>query len=83
LWGLRPYGGDHELAVATGAGREGGLRVRRCAGLRPHEITTERAVPVTTVARTHLDLAAVLRPHELRRVAERAEQLELFDLRAF
>src|SRR4051794_2860423 len=83
LWGLRPYGGDHELAIASDRGhrRTEGLRVRRMRGLLAHERTVQRGVPVTSVARTHLDLAAVLRPHELRRVVERADQLELFDLR--
>jgi uncharacterized protein DUF559 len=40
------------------------------------------AMPVTSVARTLLDLAEVLRPHQLERVVEEAERLRLFDLRA-
>jgi very-short-patch-repair endonuclease len=40
----------------------------------------ERGVPTTTVARTLLDLAAVVPAHHLRRAVERAEQAGLFDL---
>ncbi len=86
FWGLRPWSGVHQLAVASASGREpredDSLEIRRWPGLRPHEMTLERGIPVTTVARTHLDLAVVLRTHELRRVVERADQSELFDLGA-
>ncbi|MEA2378720.1 MAG: hypothetical protein QOD13_2627 [Thermoleophilaceae bacterium] len=61
-----------------------GLRPR--SGIRPHqatlagdECTVQAGVPVTTVARTLLDLAAVLRLHELNRALERAEALRLSD----
>jgi hypothetical protein len=39
-------------------------------------------IPVTTVARTLLDLAEVLTPQKLERAVDQAERLELFDLRA-
>jgi hypothetical protein len=43
---------------------------------------TERAgIPVTTVARTLFDLAEMLRPRQLERVFDQAEQLQVFDLR--
>jgi hypothetical protein len=86
-WGLRPHGGVHELSVPNRNGRKprqnAEMFVHRVPGLLPHETTRVRGLPVTTVARTHLDLAAGLQPHALRRVAEQAERLELFDLRAF
>lgn len=40
-------------------------------------------IPVTSVPRTALDLAARLRPEQLQRMLERAEELDLFDLRQF
>jgi hypothetical protein len=46
------------------------------------EITTVDGIPTTTVARTLLDLAAVVPAHHLRRAVERAVELELFDLTA-
>jgi hypothetical protein len=41
----------------------------------------EEGIPVTSVPRTLLDLAAVLRADRLQRMLERAEELTLFDLR--
>jgi very-short-patch-repair endonuclease len=85
LWGLRPWGGS--FVEITKRGR-GGVRRRRgrfvhCTlDLPPSEVTSERRIPATTVARTLLDLAAVVPPHHLRRSVERAEQAELFDLAA-
>jgi very-short-patch-repair endonuclease len=84
LWGLRPWAGTFiELTVRSHRGRRKhrDLRVHRSTDLPPTEVTSERAIPVTTVARTILDLAAVVPAHHLRRAVERSEQLELFDLR--
>jgi len=47
------------------------------AKLPADEVTTEDGIPVTTPARTLLDLAAVLDEHRLARAAERAEALRL------
>ena len=61
-------------------------RLRPRHGIRPHqasvpqdERTVHAGIPVTTVPRTLLDLAAVLQPHELRRALEQAEALRLAD----
>ena len=43
------------------------------------ERTVKDGIPVTTVPRTLLDLAAVLRPHQLERAIEQAEVLRLTD----
>jgi very-short-patch-repair endonuclease len=48
--------------------------------LDPVDFTRHDGVPVTTVARTLLDLAAAASPRELARVVDRSERLELFDL---
>lgn len=45
--------------------------------LAPDEMTAEDGIPVTTPARTLLDLAALLDEHRLARAAERAEALRL------
>jgi hypothetical protein len=50
--------------------------------LLPDDVTECDAIPVTSVARTILDLAEVLPPRELQRVVEQAERLHLFDLGA-
>jgi putative AbiEi antitoxin of type IV toxin-antitoxin system len=61
-------------------------RLRPRDGIRPHralvpedERSVHAGIPTTGVARTLLDLAAVLQPHELRRALERAEALHLTD----
>jgi Protein of unknown function (DUF559) len=53
---------------------------RGCAGVHVHrvtlpadELTVHDGIPVTTPARTLLDLAAILTPHELERAANEAE----------
>lgn len=43
----------------------------------------EQGIPVTAVARTALDLAAVMRFRNLRRLIRRSEELEAFDLPDF
>lgn len=43
----------------------------------------EDGIPVTSVARTALDLAALLDHRRLRRLLKRSEELKLFDLDAF
>jgi hypothetical protein len=50
--------------------------------IEPWELTDLDGIPTTTVARTLLDLAAVVPAHHLRRAVERALELELFDLAA-
>jgi hypothetical protein len=43
----------------------------------------EQGIPVTSVARTALDLAAIVRFRALRRLIRRSEELKVFDLDAF
>jgi very-short-patch-repair endonuclease len=63
------------------SGREwrDGLRTHRPRTLQPDETTTHEGIPVTTPARTILDLAAMLRRRPLERVLDRTELLELAD----
>ena len=59
-----------------------GVACRRSRTLAPDtETTVLHGIPLTTVARTLVDLASRVRPAQLRRAVERADQLELFDLR--
>lgn len=83
LWGLRPFGGTFvEVTIPSHRGRRrrADLRVHRSAELPATEVTRFHGIPITTVARTLLDLAALVPPHHLRRAIERAVELELFDL---
>lgn len=84
LWGIRRAGLsriDVTAPVRTGR-RKPGLRLHRGDRLQADEVTIEDAVPCTTVARTILDLAAVLDFRGLEAAVENAERRELFDLRS-
>jgi len=52
-----------------------GIRIHRVHALRPDEVMRLRKIPVTTAARTLLDLAAVLPPRELEQALAQAERM--------
>jgi hypothetical protein len=56
--------------------------MHRTRALDPEDITVKDGIPVTTVARTLLDLSAVLTPDDLEAAVDRAERLALFGLTA-
>jgi very-short-patch-repair endonuclease len=58
------------------------IRVHRARRLHPDDITEVDGIPLTSVARTMLDMAAGLRHDPLLRLIEQAERLGLFDLYA-
>ena len=77
-WQLRSYSGPYDVIVPRARRNRSQLRFHRIA-LFPDEITVDDGIPVTTVARTLLDLAAVLDLHRLDQVVGRAEQRLLTD----
>ena len=58
------------------------IRLHRSSTLRADDVTTHRGIPVTTVARTLLDVATTLREPSLARTVEQTEIRRLFDLTA-
>jgi very-short-patch-repair endonuclease/predicted transcriptional regulator of viral defense system len=85
LWEIRPTAAtktDVSVPRAGGRTKRPGLRVHRVSHLARDELTTHHAIPVTTPARTLLDLASSLPRRALERALDQAEILELFDLRA-
>lgn len=82
-WNVRPAPASfHEVTIAGARGR--GLR-----GIRTHrnrlpadEVTSADGLPVTTWARTVLDVAAVEDEQRIRRMLEASEHERLFDGRA-
>jgi predicted transcriptional regulator of viral defense system len=70
-----------DVTVRGDGGRERrkGLRVHRSTTLGAREITTNRGIPITTPARTIIDLAHRLRPRELEHVVDLADQRGLVD----
>jgi very-short-patch-repair endonuclease len=82
LQGIAPYNGSWIDITAAGRRRSRGRIKVHTAVLDPRDRTALDAIPVTSVARTVLDLASVVNLRRVERALERAEKLELFDLRA-
>lgn len=82
LWGLYRYAPERIDATAPirrRAKRE--FVVHFSSILAPEDRTHREGIPVTSVSRTLLDLAIRATPVQLERLLERAEELELLDLR--
>ena len=80
LWGfLRPRG--HIDVISTQGRNRGDLRIHH-SRLNAGERTLVDAIPVTTVARTLLDLAEVVDEQTLRRAFEEADRLHLLEMSA-
>lgn len=63
--------------------RRDSVRIHHSRTLTDEDRALARNIPVTSVARTALDLAAVVRFQSLRRLIRRSEELEVFDLADF
>jgi Protein of unknown function (DUF559) len=59
-----------------------GVRLHRSRSLDARDTTHHEGIPITTVPRTLLDLAATVQPHRLERALAQAERLQLYDHRA-
>jgi very-short-patch-repair endonuclease len=82
LWGIYKSNRTtiHVTTRARSARRVPGIRIHRARRLDPAEVTTKDAIPVTTVARTLVDLSDVLPHDRLLRAMREAEYLKLLDL---
>jgi very-short-patch-repair endonuclease len=84
LWGLRP---DNRPSVEVSVPR-GGIRARpgidlhRVGSLTAGDVTVFDGIPITTVARTLVDLGDVANRRAVEQAVEQAEVLRLFDLNA-
>ena len=63
-------------------GARAGIGVHRSRSLDAKDTTSHHGIPITTVARTLLDLAASVSAHRLERALAQAERLRLYDHRA-
>ena len=79
---IRPSSGPIEVSVPEVSRELTGVRVHRTRMLDPQDFTVVDGIPVTSVARTLLDLAGVLSPADLEVAIDRAERSGLFDLNA-
>ena len=83
VWGLRANAaGRVEVSVPRHRPGPPGITVHRTRLLAPQDFTVLDGIPVTSVARTLLDLSAVVRPMDLPPAIDRAERRGLFDLDA-
>lgn len=83
LWSITPERGDGLPVHVTVPGdrTRPGIRVHRVRTLAAEETAVLDGIPVTTPARTLLDLAAHLRARDLEQAIARAERLDLTDAR--
>jgi very-short-patch-repair endonuclease len=82
LWGIRPSARARiDVTVPRQRRTPPGIQLHRDR-FCPDELTAHDGIPVTTVARTLLDLAAVLPRREFERAVNEAEVLRLFDAKA-
>src|SRR4051812_21905427 len=80
LWDLRRSGARIVDVTARRTGRQRpGLRIHRPRRLPATEVTTREGIPVTTPARTILDMAATLTRSRLEHLLDQAEIQELTD----
>ena len=84
LLGLRPTNrAKIEVTVPCRSGRRHkGIEIHRSVTLSPADITTERGIPCTTIARTTLDLASVSPRRVVERSLDQADAMQVFDLLA-
>jgi len=81
LWSLGPYSIDAPsidvTVVARDCGHRPGIRAHRMRALQSDETTTRNRIPITTPARTLLDLASLVPERELEAAVAEAERRRL------
>jgi very-short-patch-repair endonuclease len=82
LWGIYESNGStiHVTTTTRSPRTLPGIRAHRARRLDPADVTVKDAIPVTTVARTLIDLTDVLSPDRVLRAIREAEFLGLLDL---
>jgi very-short-patch-repair endonuclease len=82
-WGLLQTGASL-IDVTARRARHGttGIRLHRSRSLIAGDTADHQGIPITTVPRTLLDLAATLPAHRLERALAQAQRLRLYDHRA-
>jgi very-short-patch-repair endonuclease len=80
--GLLPSSPRFEVTVPSGRKPRGGIVVHRSRLIHPEDRAVVRGIPVTSVARTLVDLADVLSEERLATAVHEAEVRRVFDLEA-
>jgi very-short-patch-repair endonuclease len=81
LWGLQRRSGQIHVTAPTRRHGKPEFRIHHAA-LALEDLDACSEIPMTSVGRTLVDLAASARPARLDRILERAEELRVLDLRA-
>jgi very-short-patch-repair endonuclease len=84
LWDLRRVGsGAIHVTVPGDPGRKrrAGIKLHRSTTLGPKDVTAHEGIPVTTVARTIIDLARGMSAHDLEPIVDLADQRRLVDFK--
>jgi hypothetical protein len=83
LWGVRRSARGAIDITVVGATRRSRpkLTIHSTGALQPADRMTVDRIPVTSIARTLLDLAEVVSPTQLQRAYEEAERLRILDVR--
>jgi very-short-patch-repair endonuclease len=79
LWRINDGSGPRVHVLTRANRRVAGLRIHRARRLDPDDVTTNDGIPVTTVARTLVDLTDVLPAERVRRAIREAEFQQLLD----
>lgn len=85
IWGLRAGAGrvvHVTLDAGRGRGTRAGIRVHRCADLVDDDRALMHGIPVTSLARTLVDLGDVVPPTHVRSAFVAAERRQLIDMTA-
>ena len=82
LWGLLSYSPQLEVTAPRSIGPRPGIATHRSRAIHPEDRATRRAIPVTSLARTLVDLADVVDERRLASAVHEAEVRRVFDLDA-
>lgn len=83
LHGVRwPHDGATDVSVPAKRAAPRGIRLHQARTLEAADTTTHAGIPVTSVARTLVDLAGAVQPHQLAKALNEAERMGIFDLGA-
>lgn len=79
LWELAATPSGPPDVTSPSRRQHNGVRCHRCYSLQPEDGTVIDGIPVTSLARTQLDLAEILSAPRLRAVLEAAQRREILD----
>jgi very-short-patch-repair endonuclease len=79
-WGLLPSDATRiDVTAPRTRGGDAKVRLHRSRSLIARDTDTHQGIPITSLARTLLDLAATVRPDRLERALAQAQRLQLYD----